>query len=170
MTSMEGVLDVGGMEYPMMTLMQPWADTLSLAGDLMHETGHMWFPMQVGSSETRYPWMDEGFTQFDVAQAMRVLYGEPRAGGRPNDSEPGQRGLYLAWRAPATSRTLMCAGRTLPASRLLHHVLRQDRAGRWPRCAACSAGRTFHRAFREYGRRWIGRHPIRTTSSIRSPT
>ena len=86
---MEGVLDGGGMEYPMMTLMQPWADTLSLAGDLMHETGHMWFPMQVGSNETRYPWMDEGFTQFDVAQAMRALYGEPRTGGRPNDSEAG---------------------------------------------------------------------------------
>ncbi|MGH7523791.1 MAG: M1 family metallopeptidase, partial [Gemmatimonadales bacterium] len=66
MTSMEGILDSGGMEYPMMTLMQPWADTLSLAGDLMHETGHMWFPMQVGSNETRFPWMDEGFTQFDV--------------------------------------------------------------------------------------------------------
>ena len=39
MTSMEGVLTSGGMEYPMMTLMQPWPDTLSLAGDLMHETG-----------------------------------------------------------------------------------------------------------------------------------
>ncbi|HZD05120.1 MAG TPA: hypothetical protein VE173_09380, partial [Longimicrobiales bacterium] len=93
MTSMEGVLDGGGMEYPMATVMQPWADTLSLAGDLMHETGHMWFPMQVGSDETRHPWMDEGLTQFDVAQAMRPLYGEPREGGRPNDSEPGQRAL-----------------------------------------------------------------------------
>ena len=95
MTSMEGVLDGGGMEYPMMTLMQPWADTLSLAGDLMHETGHMWFPMQVGSNETRYPWMDEGFTQFDVAQGMRAIYGSGRTGGRPNDSEKGQRALYL---------------------------------------------------------------------------
>ncbi|MDQ6737701.1 MAG: M1 family metallopeptidase, partial [Gemmatimonadota bacterium] len=89
MTSMEGVLTSGGMEYPRLTLMQPWADTLSLAGDLMHETGHMWFPMQVGSSETRYPWMDEGLTQFDEAQGMRMLYGEPRLGGRPGDSEPG---------------------------------------------------------------------------------
>ncbi|MEP7085841.1 MAG: hypothetical protein ABI884_00790, partial [Gemmatimonadota bacterium] len=33
MTSMEGVLTGGGMEYPRMTFMQPWADTLSLAGD-----------------------------------------------------------------------------------------------------------------------------------------
>ena len=95
MSSFEGVLTSGGMEYPMATLMQPWADTLSLAGDLMHETGHMWFPMQVGSNETRHPWMDEGLTQFDVAQGMRPLYGEPRTGGRPNDSEQGQRALYL---------------------------------------------------------------------------
>ncbi|MBV9879424.1 MAG: M1 family metallopeptidase, partial [Gemmatirosa sp.] len=95
MTSMEGVLTGGGMEYPRLTIMQPWADTLSLAGDLMHETGHMWFPMQVGSNETRYPWMDEGFTQFDAAQGMRALYGEPRTGGRPNDQEPGQRRSYL---------------------------------------------------------------------------
>ncbi len=95
MTSMEGVLASGGMEYPMITLMQSWSDTLSLAGDLMHETGHMWFPMQVGSNETRHPWMDEGLTQFDAAQGMRALYGEPRAGGRPTDSEQGQRELYL---------------------------------------------------------------------------
>jgi hypothetical protein len=71
MTSMEGVLTGGGMEYPMLTSMQPWPDTLSLAGDLMHETGHMWFPMQVGSNETRYPWMDEGLTQFNVGRASQ---------------------------------------------------------------------------------------------------
>ena len=79
----------------MMTLMQPWADTLSLAGDLMHETGHMWFPMQVGSNETRHAWMDEGLTQFNTAQAMRALYGEPRSGGRANDTEQGQRASYI---------------------------------------------------------------------------
>ena len=108
MTSMEGVLSSGGMEYPMVTLMQPWADTLSLAGDLMHETGHMWFPMQVGSNETRYPWMDEGLTQFNAAQGMRVLYGEPRTGGRPNDSEAGQRALAAhAWPEGQTLRVRM---------------------------------------------------------------
>src|SRR5260370_10216070 len=87
MTSMEGVLTGGGMEYPMLTLMQPCADTLSLAGDLMHDTGHMWFPMPVGSNETRYPWMDEEFRQFDAAQCMRLPFREPRLGARPNDSE-----------------------------------------------------------------------------------
>ncbi len=158
MTSMEGVLDSGGMEYPMMTLMQPWADTLSLAGDLMHETGHMWFPMQVGSNETRYPWMDEGFTQFDVAQGMRVLYGEPREGGRPNDSEPGQRALYLAAARLGRDATLMWPGDLYPQD--LYFIMYYDKTAQVLVALRGLLGEeTFHRAFREYGRRWIGRHP-----------
>ena len=158
MTSMEGVLDSGGMEYPMMTLMQPWSDTLSLAGDLMHETGHMWFPMQVGSSETRYPWMDEGFTQFDEAQGMRVLYGEPRAGGRPNDSEQGQRQLYLAKARADSDNVLMWPGDIYPED--AYFVMYYDKTAQVLSALRGLLGEeTFHRAFREYGRRWVGRHP-----------
>jgi hypothetical protein len=158
MTSMEGVLTGGGMEYPMMTLMQPWADTLSLAGDLMHETGHMWFPMQVGSNETRNPWMDEGFTQFDVAQAMRVLYGEPRQGGRANDSEPGQRRRYLAVARQGNDLGLMRAGDEFPAS--VYSAMNYDKTAQVLAALRGVVGNeAFHRAFREYGRLWIGRHP-----------
>ena len=158
MTSMEGVLDGGGMEYPMMTLMQPWADTLSLAGDLMHETGHMWFPMQVGSDETRYPWMDEGFTQFDVAQGMRALYGEPRSGGRPNDSEAGQRALYLQSARAGEDESLMLPGDEYPQD--LYLVMYYDKTAQALAALRTVLGReTFHTAFVEYGKRWIGKHP-----------
>jgi Peptidase family M1 domain len=158
MTSMEGVLDDGGMEYPEITLISPWADTLSLAGDLMHETGHMWFPMQVGSNETRYPWMDEGFTQFDVAQAMRVLYAEPRAGGRPNDSEQGQRQLYLRAARAGHDMTLMWPGDMYPQD--LYFTMFYNKTGQVLAALRGVIGEeTFHRAFREYGRRWTGRHP-----------
>ena len=48
---------------------------------LMHEFGHEWFPMIVGSDERRYPWMDEGFNTFIDLYALRRLL--PRhAGGR----------------------------------------------------------------------------------------
>jgi aminopeptidase N len=158
MTSVEGVLTGGGMEYPMMTAMQPWADTLSLAGDLMHETGHMWFPMQVGSSETRYPWMDEGFTQFDAAQAMRVLYGEPRSGGRPNDSEPGQRGRYLRAVRTGSDAPLMTFGDDMP--RDSYSPMYYDKTAQILASLRAVLGEdAFHRAFREYGRRWVGKHP-----------
>jgi hypothetical protein len=158
MTSMEGVLDGGGMEYPMVTLMQPWADTLSLAGDLMHETGHMWFPMQVGSNETRYPWMDEGFTQFDVAQGMRPLYGEPRAGGRPSDSETGQRALYLASVRAGRDAPLMLPGDEYPQA--LYLVMYYDKTAQVLAALRGMLGaEAFHRAFVGYGRRWVNRHP-----------
>ena len=158
MTSMEGVLTGGGMEYPRMTFMQPWADTLSLAGDLMHETGHMWFPMQVGSSETRFPWMDEGFTQFDAAQGMRQLYGEPRKGGRIADQEPGQRSLYIKRALAGDDQILMTPGDLFPSS--LYNVMYYDKTAQILSALRGILGEeTFHRAYREYGRRWIGRHP-----------
>jgi hypothetical protein len=158
MTSMEGILTGGGMEYPRLTVMQPWADTLSLAGDLMHETGHMWFPMQVGSNENHYPWMDEGFTQFDAAQGMRMLYGEPRLGGRPGDSEPGQRMLYLQQAAAGRDQILMTPGDLFPSD--LYNVMYYDKTAQVLAALRGVLGeQTFHRAFREYGRRWSGRHP-----------
>ena len=157
MSSMEGILLSGGMEYPMMTVMQPWADTLSLAGDLMHETGHMWFPMQVGSNETRHPWMDEGLTQFDVAQAMRALYGEPRQGGRPNDSEQGQRGRYIRAARAGWDQSLMQWGDLFP---LEVYSLYYDKTSQALIALRALLGPDlFHRGLREYGRRWLGRHP-----------
>jgi hypothetical protein len=160
MTSMEGVLDGGGMEYPMMTLMQPWADTLSLAGDLMHETGHMWFPMQVGSNETRYPWMDEGLTQFNAAQGMRVLYGEPRAGGRPNDSETGQRALYLRAARGGEDAPLILPGGGDDYPENLYVTMYYDKTAQVLAALRALLGpEVFHRGFVTYGRRWVGRHP-----------
>jgi aminopeptidase N len=158
MTSMEGILEEGGMEYPMVTLISPWADTLSLAGDIMHETGHMWFPMQVGSNETRYAWMDEGFTQFDVAQAMRPLYGEPRTGGRPNDSEQGQRDLYLKAARAGNDMLLMWPADIYP--REFYFTMQYNKTAQVLAALRGVLGEeTFHRAFREYGRRWVDKHP-----------
>ncbi len=158
MTSLEGVLTGGGMEYPMLTSMQPWSDTLSLAGDLMHETGHMWFPMQVGSNETRYTWMDEGLTQFNVAQAMRALYGEPRQGGRANDSERGQRQGYVRPAANGHDAALMTWGDLFPPD--LYFISSYNKTANVLAALRALLGEElFHRALRTYGQAWIGRHP-----------
>jgi aminopeptidase N len=124
----------------------------------MHETGHMWFPMQVGSNETRNPWMDEGFTQFDVAQAMRALYGEPRTGGRPNDSEAGQRALYLASARRGAEAPLMLPGDEYPQD--LYLVMYYDKTAQALVALRSIVGAdAFHAAFVDYGKHWIGRHP-----------
>lgn len=158
MTSMEGILTGGGMEYPRMTVMQPWADTLSLAGDLMHETGHMWFPMMVGSNESRVPWMDEGLTQYDEAQGLRALYGEPRTGGRPADTEQGQRLLYTRVAAAGQDQALMTRGDLFPSE--TYNILYYDKTAQVLAALRGMLGEpTFHKAFRQYGQQWVNRHP-----------
>ena len=52
-TTIEGPIE--GMEYPMLTFVPASAKREDLYWVLMHEFGHEWFPMLVGSDERRYP-------------------------------------------------------------------------------------------------------------------
>jgi hypothetical protein len=159
MTSMEGILRGGGMEYPMVTIMQPWADTLKLAGDLMHEVGHMWVPMEVGTNEKRYVWMDEGLTQFNTAQGMRRLYGPgPRPRGRASDSETGQRRTYLQIARRGYEVPLMRHGDDIPPS--LYFDLPYDKGAQVLAALRGVLGPdTFWRAYAAFYDRWWGRSP-----------
>lgn len=66
-----------GMEYPMVIN--------SNQGAADHETGHQWWPMMVGTNETWYGWMDEGFDQY-----MNILSGADLRGAQPNLNGLGQ--------------------------------------------------------------------------------
>lgn len=68
---------VGGMEYPMITFNGPrttlqddGSRTYSLSekrfliGVVIHEVGHIYFPMIVNSDERQWTWMDEGLNSF----------------------------------------------------------------------------------------------------------
>jgi hypothetical protein len=66
-----------GMEYPMVIN--------SNQGAADHETGHQWWPMMVGTDETWYGWMDEGFNQY-----MNILSDADVRGVAPNLNGLGQ--------------------------------------------------------------------------------
>ncbi|MEN2280563.1 M1 family metallopeptidase [Algoriphagus sp. SE2] len=75
-----------GMEYPMVIN--------SNQGAADHETAHQWWPMMVGTNETRYGWMDEGFNQYmnilsaaDAADRPYDLDGYGQRYGRISGSE-----------------------------------------------------------------------------------
>ena len=68
---------VGGMEYPMITFNGPrtklqddgsrtytMAEKRFLIGVVIHEVGHIYFPMTVNSDERQWTWMDEGLNSF----------------------------------------------------------------------------------------------------------
>jgi peptidase M1-like protein len=56
----------GGMEYPMATLIVG-------PGAAIHEWMHSWYQGMLGTNESLYPWMDEGFTQYAEARITAFL-------------------------------------------------------------------------------------------------
>ena len=132
----------------------------------MHELGHQWFPMQVGSDERRYPWMDEGFNTFADYDAAETFFKGTAYG------DTVRRELLSAYAAtaipgseqpmitkPDEVRQLYWNAYQKPA--LMLSILREAVIGR----------EEFDRAFREYYRRWKGKHPqpadfFRTISNV----
>jgi Peptidase family M1 domain len=60
----------GGMEYPMATLIKGPS-----VGTAIHEWMHSWYQMMLGTNESLYPWMDEGFTTFAEERVSNYLAG-----------------------------------------------------------------------------------------------
>lgn len=54
----------GGMEYPMATLVTGRRDLRGLFGVIVHEGVHSWYYGMLATNESKYPWMDEGFTSY----------------------------------------------------------------------------------------------------------
>jgi len=54
----------GGMEYPGMIFNNYKETKASLWFLISHEIGHNWYPMIVGSNETKYMWQDEGLNTY----------------------------------------------------------------------------------------------------------
>ncbi|HLL46255.1 MAG TPA: M1 family metallopeptidase, partial [Longimicrobiaceae bacterium] len=158
MTAVDGVASCSGMEYPMMTCIGGQRDTLSLYSVTVHEIAHMWFPMLVGSDEKRYSWQDEGLTRFNQAQAMREFFN-----GYDLETIARNQYLDLARRGSEYSGgqvELMRHGDLYPTAGSAFGVASYAKmATNMAMLRALLGEETFMRAYREYGRRWIGKHP-----------
>jgi len=44
-------------------------------GTAVHEWMHTWYQMLMGSNESLYPWMDEGFTDYSSTRVLAELNG-----------------------------------------------------------------------------------------------
>jgi hypothetical protein len=145
---------IQGMEYPMIVFVPADTSRHSLSWVLMHELGHEWFPMMVGSDERRYPWMDEGFNSFiDLYTVAEYWENDPHADSVLNgpltsydeNAVPGQEQPLIT--IPAESRNLYWTAYQKPA--LMMRLLREEVLG----------PDVFDRSFAEYARRWQFRHP-----------
>ncbi|MFW8591221.1 M1 family aminopeptidase [Glaciecola sp. 2405UD65-10] len=153
---------VGGMEYPMITFNGPRTElqddgerTYSLAekrfliGVVIHEVGHIYFPMIVNSDERQWTWMDEGLNSFLDGVAGREW--DPTI---PWGVEPADITDYMAssTQVPIMTQSdsvlrLGPNAYTKPAAAL--NILRETIMGR----------ELFDFAFKEYAQRWMYKRP-----------
>jgi hypothetical protein len=153
MTALDGVVSCSGMEYPMITCIGGRRDTLALYSVTVHEFGHMWFPMQVGSDEKRFAWQDEGLTRFNQAQAMREFF-------HGYNLEATVRDAYLALAREGGEVPLMRHGDLYPVGTPAYSVASYQKMATILAALRELLGEdVFLKAYREYGRRWLGAHP-----------
>jgi len=89
----------GGMEYPMATLITGNRNFGSLVGVSVHELLHSWYQMVLGTNESLYAWMDEGFTSYATSDIMNYLKQEGLLGNMTPSDNPhaGTVGSYVGF-------------------------------------------------------------------------
>ncbi|HKJ30769.1 MAG TPA: M1 family metallopeptidase [Balneolales bacterium] len=168
MTVMDGTGIIGGgMEYPMITLIGfNGHSTKNYKRELFyfiyHETGHMWFPMQVGSNEKAYAWMDEGLTTFNTNKGVEDYFPKSDPYNPSNNS--------FAARFESTYYGIAGSGYEMPSMR---HSDRYPPSGPSRTIASYSkpaaalhalegimGKKKFREAYREYAKEWAFKHPM----------
>jgi len=153
MTALEGPVSCSGMEYPMLTCIGGPRDTLSLYSVQVHETAHMWFPMQVGSDERRFGWQDEGLTRFNQAEGMQAYF-------KGYDRERLAREAYLTFARTDGEVPLMRPGDQYPFDTPAYSVATYDKmATNMIALRALLGDTAFLSSYRTYGLRWLYKHP-----------
>ncbi len=64
----------GGMEYPMITVINSVRSDKSLDQVVAHEVGHNWFALMLGSNERDHAWLDEGLNSYYEDRYMEKYY------------------------------------------------------------------------------------------------
>lgn len=153
---------VGGMEYPMITFNGPrttWhedgsrtytqAEKRFLIGVVIHEIGHIYFPMIVNSDERQWTWMDEGLNSFLDGVAGREWDPQIPWGVEPRDIVDYMRSDIQVPIMTQSDSVLKLGPNayTKPAAAL--NILREVILGR----------ELFDFAFKEYAQRWKFKRP-----------
>ena len=140
-----------GMEYPMMVNDIAKEDINEAIKLTAHEILHSYLPFYVGCNETKYAWMDEGFTSFGDYLIISNLFSVEDANFYFLDDYRGQAGDFLDTPLFTTSEWLKRPVYTYnsypkPAS---FFIVLQDYFGE----------EKFKKIIHEFMNRWNGKHP-----------
>jgi len=144
----------GGMEFPMLANDADYPDSAATSYVTFHEIFHNYTPFITGLNEKRYPFMDEGLTDFFSSRFMLDQYGEnfyfaPGSHSRVddynlfarNEDAPLMASYAMADEVNVTYYDYVKPG---VAYRLFYEMVGAE---------------DFQNGFREFVRRWKGKHP-----------
>jgi hypothetical protein len=144
-----------GMEYPMIVFNWWRADARGIFNGSMHELGHQWFPMVVGSNERLYGWMDEGLDNFLNLLVWRSRFPGDTTWGGWLSGEGWVTGLR---RTGGPEAIMMTPQDRDPNAAFLAHYIKPAAALHFLRSEVVDSS-AFDDALREYARRWAFKHP-----------
>ena len=153
---------VGGMEYPMITFNGPrtklqkdgsrtysQAEKRFLIGVVIHEIGHIYFPMIVNSDERQWTWMDEGINSFLDGVAGREWDPNIPWGVEPRDIVDYMKSDVQVPIMTQSDSVLKLGPNAYAKPAVALNILREVILGR----------ELFDFAFREYSNRWKFKRP-----------
>lgn len=154
---------VGGMEYPMITFNGPrttlnedgsrtysLSEKVYLIGVVIHEIGHIYFPMTVNSDERQWTWMDEGINSFlDSVAGYEWDPDLPWTRSLPRDLIPYMTSDQQVPIMTQSDSVLNLGPNAYGKPSAAYHILRDTVIGR----------ERFDFALREYARRWRFKRP-----------
>jgi Peptidase family M1 domain len=143
----------GGMEFPMMVNDGSFKDVAATVHVTSHEISHEYFPFYMGIDETKYAFMDEGMATFIPYE----LQAELASGYHPEETDALR---YSKFAGTEMDMPMMIPSTLLKGSSyrqasyirpgLVYYILRNYVLDK----------ETFDKVFREYIKRWHGKHPI----------
>lgn len=157
---------VGGMEYPMITFNGPRttlqddgtrtyseSEKIFLIGVVIHEIGHIYFPMVVNSDERQWTWMDEGINSFlDSVAGYEWDPDVQWTRSLPRDLIPYMTSSQQVPIMTQSDSVLNIGPNAYGKPSAAYHILRDTVIGR----------ERFDFALREYARRWKFKRPTPT--------
>ena len=149
----------GGMEYPMATLITGHRALPSLVGVTVHELIHSWYQGVLGTNESLYPWMDEGFTTYATNRTMAHLFGSGRDGRPDRDPQASTYDSYFSLVASGLEEPMTTHSDHYNTNRAYGSAAYAKGAVLLHQLSYIIGQDTFDRGMRRYFNTWKLKHP-----------
>lgn len=163
-TAVQAALSAGGgMEYPMITVIDEVGNARTLDELILHEVGHNWFYGILANNERTHPWMDEGINTFYEQRYNEEKYGSQNFNFLPDfvygDSKIDFLELSYLYQA-RRNQDQAAATTSEELSRINYFLSSYEKPVRALRHLEAYLGRaTFDRLMQGYYQEWKFKHP-----------